>query len=169
MVVAPGVPGWCVVNQGWAAGRRRAGALGEHGHGGGVDAHAGPHALQAIDDDLLAGLEAAGDHAVAVDQPAELDGAILDGAVGLDDQHELLVLVGADGAVGDDGGLIGGAADQLQPGEQPGGERWFGFGKTARARTVPLRGIQLVVEEVDVAFVREGPALAGGTEQDRRR
>ena len=52
-----------------------------------VHLHAGPHAHQAIDDDGVARLESGSHHAQAVDQRAELHGAVLDFVVGAHEEH----------------------------------------------------------------------------------
>src|SRR6185369_8574386 len=66
-----------------------------HAHGLRLQQRAGTHALQAVDDDTLAGLEAFGDHAQTVHRRAERHFAVLGLVVRADDEHELLALVGA--------------------------------------------------------------------------
>ena len=55
--------------------------------------------MQPVDDDLVAGLEARAHDAEAVDQAAELDRPVLQAVALAEHQHELAVLVGADGRV----------------------------------------------------------------------
>ena len=67
-----------------------------------VDLHAGPHALQAVDHDQLAGRQPLADDAQAVDERPERDGPRLDLLVGADDQHEAAIEIGADRAILDE-------------------------------------------------------------------
>src|SRR5690606_9808349 len=79
--------------------------LGCHGYGLRRHHGTGAHALQAVDDDVLARLEARGDHAQAVNRRAQRDLAVLGLVVFAHHHHELLVLVGAHGAFVDQQGL----------------------------------------------------------------
>src|SRR5438552_5521291 len=63
------------------------------------DRHAGANALKAVDDDLVAGIEAIANDALAFDQRPELHRAILDRVRRGQGENELLRLVGADGAL----------------------------------------------------------------------
>src|SRR6218665_3876201 len=65
------------------------------------DRGAGAHALQAVDDDAFARLQAGAGHAQAVDGLAELDHAVLGLVVLAQHVDVLAVLVGADGRVVD--------------------------------------------------------------------
>ena len=112
-----------MIDSGRSATAVRVGRVGSMGVTVGGDLHPRPDALQAVDDDLVARLEARADDPEAVDDAAELDRAVLDGAVGLEHQHELLVLVGADGARRAPACRVLPAADQLDAGEEARGER----------------------------------------------
>src|SRR5690349_4713263 len=67
----------------------------------GLEQRTGPHALQAVDDDAITGLQALGDDAQSVDGAAERDRPVHRAAVVADRHHELLVLIGADRALVD--------------------------------------------------------------------
>ncbi len=84
----------------------------------GSDLHAGPHALQTIDDDRLAGLETAANDAQAIDDRTERHGAVLDVVLRPDDVDELLAEIGADGAVLNQQPLYVPRAGQTQPHEE---------------------------------------------------
>src|SRR5829696_4905379 len=73
--------------------------VGVHRRHRGGHLHPGAHPLQAVHHDPLAGRDPLLHDAEPVDQPPDLDRPVLHRAVRLEDQHELLVLVGADGAV----------------------------------------------------------------------
>ena len=102
---------------------------------------AGPHALQAVDDDELAGGEAVAHDAQAVDHRPERDRARLDLLVAADDEHEAAIEIGADGAILDEHARVGrpcpaGAGGRTGPGVR----RRSALRKTARPLIVPVDG-----------------------------
>ena len=87
--------------------RRRGGAVGprrgtvRRGEGG-LDLHPGPDPGEPVHHDLLARLEPVPDDAaLAIHLPAQGDAPVGHGAVRLEHEHELAVLVGADRDLGD--------------------------------------------------------------------
>ena len=121
--------------------------------------HARHHALQAVDDDVFARLDAVAgaagaDDTHAVEERAELHVAHLRLAVGADHVDETFGLVGADGAVGHQHCRVRRARAHRQRHRQAGREQALGVVETgAHAHRAGLR-IQPVVDEVDAAFVR---------------
>src|SRR3989344_525266 len=130
--------------------------LGLGGHGDRLRRHhcTGTHALQAVDDDVLARLEARGDHAQAVNRRAQGDLAVL-GLVALaHHHHELLVLVGTHGTLVDQQGLRVAGLAHADAGELAGDERAvFVVEHGAHAHGAAL-GIDLVVDELQTTGVR---------------
>src|SRR6186713_2224370 len=130
--------------------------------------HPGHHPLQPVDDDVLARLHAALHDAHAVDQRARLDLAKLRLAVRADDVDELLRLVGADRAIGDQHRVVRGCVLHPQLRAQPGREQAL---RVIEARPQADRAglrIEPVVDEVDLAGVRKA-LLVGEAETDARR
>ena len=95
------------------------------------------------------------DDAQAVDERPERDRARFDLPVGADHQHEAAVEIGADGAVLDQHAGYVAVPGRRRRTNSPGVRRWSGLRKTARPRIVPVDGIELVVEELQRALVRE--------------
>ena len=109
-----------------------------HGNGLRRDFVAWLNALKAVDDDAIAGIEAARDDAKIVRHRAELDLAIGGLVVVADDHDELLVLVGADGAFATARiGALRGCAMRTRT-NCPAMRRPSRLSKEARRRTVPL-------------------------------
>src|SRR3984957_5028490 len=141
------------------AGRSRRGArngrVGAHGHRLRRHGDAGMYALGTVHDDDVSGLQALANDAQSVDHPAELDAAILHLVVCPQHENVLLVLVGVDGTIVDQDGRILAASEQLHPCEHP---RCIHPVLILENRPRPdgsgLR-IQLVIDEVDLARVRE--------------
>jgi hypothetical protein len=101
-------------------------------------------------------------------QRAELDLAELRLAVGADDVDELLRLVGADRAVGDEHGLVGRRVFHAQPRRQAGSELALGVVEAgAQADRAGLR-VEAVVDEVEPALVREALLVGEGHAHGRR-
>ena len=116
---------------------------------------AGPEPHQPVDDHVLVRGEPLPDHPEPVDDPAQFDPAIVDGAVGLEDVDELPVLVGADRAIADQHRVERSAAQELNAREHARREVAVLVAED-RARTDgPGVGVELVVDEVDVAAVRK--------------
>src|SRR5690625_1465305 len=84
----------------------------------GRDLLAGAHALQAVDDDAVAGLQARADHAQAVEQRTKVDALVTGLAVLVDHVDEAMAKIGADGARVDQHRRPGLAAGQAQAREQ---------------------------------------------------
>ena len=82
-------------------------ASSRHVHELRLDGDARPHLLQAVDDHPLARLQAVGDLPQAVVERPQPDGAGDHLVLLVDDVEDLLALVGVDGAVGDQQGLVG--------------------------------------------------------------
>ena len=72
----------------------------------GCDGGSRPHALHAVDDDPLAGLQSAGNDPQAALQLAERDGPVVDLVLAVDHKHVLLSLIVADGPLGDHQRLV---------------------------------------------------------------
>ena len=76
------------------------------------------------------------------------------------DEHVPLALVVADGRVGHEQRVIPPAARHSHAAKKPGVEQPVWFFSTPRTRIVPVVGIDVVVDEVDDAFVREARFVA---------
>ena len=135
----------------------------------GVDArHAGPHPLQAVDDDEFAGREPLAHDAQAVDERSERDRPRLDLLVAADDQHEArdrdrCRRRGPRRARRDSDAVPGSRSRTNSPGVR----RRSGLRKTARPLIVPVERIELVVEKLQRALVRER-LLVGQRHLDRQ-
>ncbi len=114
-------------------------------------------------------LTLAGDHPHAVDQRPRLDLAELRRAgAGADDEDELLGLVGADRPVGHEHGVVGARAFHAQPRREAGREAALGVVEGgAHPDRAGLR-VEPVVDEVDLAGVREA-LLVGQAHRHLRR
>src|SRR3954463_7877994 len=102
-----------------------------HVHEVRLDRGARPHLLQAVDDHPLARLQAVGDLPHAVVERPQPDGAVDHRILRVDDVEDLLALVGVEGALADQEGLVGPADGGPDAGEQPGGEDLVRVGKHA--------------------------------------
>ncbi len=124
---------------------------------------AGAHALQAVDDDALVGLQARGHDAQAVDaaRPASPRGSRPCLSVA-HDHHELLVLVGADRALAHQQRLLRLAPGPCAPARTgPASAAPSALSNTARTRTVPLFAFDLVVDQLQMALERRAVAAVG--------
>ena len=121
--------------------------------------HARAHPLQAVDDDPLAGLEPGVDHAIAIHQPSQLDGRYSTVLSGLSTSTNFLSwsvpTARSRTTVAGSSALPG----SLHAREQPGGESSVLVGEhRARPHRAAAR-IELVVDEVQDALVRECAVL----------
>src|SRR6476469_5243617 len=118
---------------------------------------AGLHPLQTVDHDLLARLDPVAHHAQAIDRRAQLDGAVFGLAVGRDHVDELAVLVGADRAVADQDRALAGrlVAGQLNPCEQARHQRVVAVVEGGAHAHAAGLGVQAVVDEFELALMRE--------------
>ncbi|CAJ3435735.1 Uncharacterised protein [Burkholderia pseudomallei] len=113
-----------------------------------------PHALRAVHDDALARRQAAHDHALVAVLRAELHLAIRHAALLIDDEHELLVLIGVDRRVVDEQRRMRRAAAHLHARVEAGHERAV---RVVEARTHADRArrrIEPVVDRIDHALPR---------------
>ena len=94
-------------------------------------------------------------HAQAVVERSELDGAVFGLALFIDHVDELAVLVGVDGAVLDQDLLGRGAAGDLHAGEQAWGQLAVGIGQGGAHAHAAAAAVELVVDEFQLALVRE--------------
>ena len=134
---------------------------GAHGRHVRFDLDSRPHPLQAADDDHFIGFEAlAHDPQATVEDAARRDGPILQLVVGAQHQDEILTLIGAHGAVFDEDGVVLAAAEQLDAGKHSGRELAVLVFEHCPGPDRPGADIELVVDEVHVAFVRK-PLLVG--------
>src|SRR5262245_45557229 len=124
------------------------------------DQRARPYALQSVDDDVLAWLQPGPDDPHAVDERPECHLAILGLVVGADDQHELLVLVGADRALIDHHRWLGFDLPHAKAGELPGHQAALRIGERGAHPHGAAACIDLIVDELELAFV--GRAIARG-------
>src|ERR1700722_3950948 len=90
-----------------------------HDHFGRGNQCAGPHSLQTVDDDDLANPKSAVDHPESINVGSQGHTAVVDRAVALEYEHELLAEIGADRAVVDEDGVAGIAPYQPDAYEQP--------------------------------------------------
>ena len=117
-----------------------------------------PHALQAVDDDALAGLEAGGDDALALGGVAEGDLAPLRLVVRADDDDEALALVGADGALAHEDRRLGPRLPHAQLHELAGHQAAVLVAEhRAHAHRAAPR-VDLVVDELQPADTKAKPA-----------
>ena len=120
----------------------------------GVTGRAGEGALQAVDDDVLARLDAV-DDAHGADQRAGLDFARLDQLVGADHQHDLAGLVGGDGAVRHHGRLVRLAGADLDARRQARREAAVLVVEDGAQLHAAGGRVEAVVDEIDLAGVRK--------------
>ncbi len=99
-------------------------------------------------------------------EAADLDRAVLQAVALAEDEHELAVLVRADGRVTHQQGGGALAAHQLHPGEQPRREPAVAVGEDRAGADGPAGRVDPVVHEVQPPLVRE-PGLVGQAEIDR--
>ena len=118
------------------------------------DRHAGAHALQSVDDDDVAGREAVLDDAQAVDEPACLDGPVLDDALLVDDEHEALAEIRADRAIVDERRAVAGRAHELHAREQARRELPIAVVEHGARTDRAVVRVDLVVDEVEPSRVR---------------
>ena len=120
------------------------------------DLHARPHALQAVDDDEVA---VRCSPLRTTRRPStsgpSVTGAVLDGAVGVDDEHEPLVEIGADGAVLDRAGRVAPPPGSRSRTNRPGVRLRSALRKTARPRIVPVAGSIWLSRKFILPFARE--------------
>src|SRR5262249_2973738 len=93
--------------------------------------------------------------AQAVDDAAQLDRAIFEPVVRAEHEYISLILIGRDRAILDQDCFVLAAAEQLNPREEPGGEDALSVGEYRADANGAGRGVDLVVDEVDVALVRK--------------
>ena len=132
--------------------------------------HARDDALQAVDDDVLARLDAGRcTTRMPSMQRAELDLAELRLAVGADDVDELLRLVGADRAVGHQHRVVGRSVPSMRSRAARPGVNWpLALSKLARMRIAPVCGLSRLSTKSTLAGVREA-LLVGQAHAHRRR
>ncbi len=116
-----------------------------------------------LDDHPLARLQAVGDLAQAVVERPQPDGAGDHLVLLVDDVEDLLALVGVDGAVSDQQGVVGLTDGHTDAGEEAGGERLVLVGEHAPHAQGAGSRIDLVVLEIDRALV--GKSLLSGQAQ----
>src|SRR4029077_13599872 len=100
----------------------RCGTLGDHGSIRCGDLHSGTNPHQAVDDYTLSGLETGFNRAQTIYDAASDHGTILDRVVALEHQHELPILIGADGLILDQSCRVLLAAEESNAREQSGSE-----------------------------------------------
>lgn len=118
------------------------------------DGCTGANALQAVDDDRIAGGKAAVDDALAVSRCAGLDLAVAHLVFGIDDKDEPLVLIRADGAVADDYPVFRLRFTHAHPHELAGNEPAIRIFEDRTHTNGAAGGIDLVVDEVQGALDR---------------
>src|SRR5690606_19909421 len=150
-------------------GHRRGGGRLAHGHGPCLHGHAGEEdLLHAADDHRVAGLQALLDDAQAVGHAPDHDVAALRLAFAVHDVDVLAVLVGEHGLVVDQRRLEAAAARQAHAGVQARGEAAVGVVQHGAGADGAGATVDLVVEEVDRALVREA-GLVGQRDLHRQR
>src|SRR5262249_16891809 len=117
--------------------------------------HAGPHTLQSPDDHDVTGLQALANDAQSVERAPELHPSVFQFVSVAKDEHVVLRLIGGDGALFNQERIVFAAAWQLYARKQPGRE----YAVLVCEQGAPADGagayVELVVDEVHVAFVRE--------------
>src|SRR5882724_257545 len=135
---------------GWAA----SGGRDRHVHELRLDGDARSDLLQTVHDHPLARPQAVFDRPQAVVQRPHADGTGGHLVLLVDDVEDLLALVGVDGALADQEGLVGLADGSPDAGEQPGGEDLVLVGEYAPQPHGAGPRVDLVVHEVDGPPVR---------------
>src|SRR5580700_5468765 len=112
-------------------------------------------AHQAVDDDAIGGGEPVLDHAQTAVDLAEGDVFLLHHVAVIDDQHELAHLLGADRGVGNEQRAIGRRAGHPDAAEHAGRKDAVAVGEDGAAADGARRTVDDVVDEIDLALVRE--------------
>ena len=126
-----------------------------HRHDHGIDRDARPHPLKTVDHDEIAGLQAAAHDAQAVDHGTQLHGPVLNGFVRTNDEHELLVEIGAHRAVLNQQGFRRPVAGDSQSDEEARRQDAVRVAKDRPASDGAAHRIQPVVEKIHLAAPRE--------------
>ena len=150
------------------AGTRRGRRRIAHADGLRLDRHAGEEdLLHPVHDDLVFGTEPLGDDAQAFGLAPELDVAAQRAVLRAEHVDVLAVLVGEDGLVVDQQRGKLRAALQLHASEQPGREPVIGIGDDGTRTDRAGAGVDLVVDEIEHAGVREA-ILVGEADAHRK-
>ena len=120
-----------------------------------IDLHARAHALEAVDDDELVGCEPRAHDTQAADVRPNGYGPVLDRVVFRHDEDVALVEVRANRGVTHEGAVVGRGSRQAQPHEQTRSEVVLRVGKNPAGVNRAGGGIDLVVEKVHLAVMRE--------------
>src|SRR5690606_16796119 len=107
--------------------------------------------LEAVDDDPVSGIEAFLDDPHVVDCRAQFHLAVGDRVVGIDDKHELLVLVGADRPLADEEMLFSLWLTHSDPHELPGNELAVGIAENRPYTDRACRSADLVVDQLQLS------------------
>ena len=114
-----------------------------------------PGLHEAVDDDAVLRCQSGIDRSEVAEECAGLDGSGGDDVIRADDEDDFLVLVGGDGGIGDEQGLVVAAAGDADAGEETGGEGAVGIREDAEGADRADCGIEAVVDEIDDAVVGE--------------
>ncbi len=130
------------------------------------DDHARTNALQAVDDDILAGLQPAFDDAQAVIIASQNHLSVFDLVIGPDHEDEFLVLIGGNGAVAHHQLFIRFRFAEADADKLAGNEPAVRIVDCGANADRAGRGIDLIVDELDMTGNR-GAFIGSGADLDR--
>src|SRR5580704_14790959 len=125
-----------------------------------------PRAHEAVDDDVVVGRQALGDHTQAVDDRPERDVFRPGDVLGVDHQHELARLLGSDGGVGHEQFILGRCSRHPDTRKHAGREPTARIGEHGAGADGAGGAIDGVVDEINLAVVRKR-RLTDELESDR--